>query len=123
MSNINKVILVGHCVPDTFMLRSLVSRAVPQVELSNVNDLGALEVQADAQSLLLINRELDGSFPMASGIELIQQINMQEQPPTMLLISNYDDAQEAAQKAGAVEGFGKSELEGKGMETLLTLVG
>ena len=123
MSDINKVILVGHCVPDTFMLRSLVMRTLPHIELTNVNDLAALDAQADAQSLLLVNRELDGSFPTASGIELIQQFSAKDNAPTMLLISNYDDAQEAARKAGAVEGFGKSELEGKGTEVLLNLAG
>ena len=40
----------------------------------------------------------------------------------MMLISNYDDAQQAAVEAGAIRGFGKSSLQDSDTTTLLQRV-
>lgn len=60
--------------------------------------------------LVLINRILD--LDGADGQEIIQQLmtgNELGLPPVML-VSNYDEAQERAVAAGAVRGFGKASL-------------
>ena len=54
-------------------------------------------------------RALDGDFDAADGIELISRFSARG-AGRMMLISNYSDAQADAIKAGALPGFGKSEL-------------
>ncbi len=106
------VVLVGHCGPDQFMLRSTVERALPGVRVEAVNKARALESHLHEGAILLINRVLDGRFGMRGGIELIEHIRQSGngQSPAMLLISDLADAQQEAQQAGALPGFGKREL-------------
>ena len=101
------IVLVGHCGPDMFMLRNAVSSFVADAGIEVVNDANALEAHLHPGALLLVNRLLDGSFGTGSGIELIQSVTGRDNPPKAMLISNYDDAQQAAQQAGARRGFGK----------------
>ena len=110
MSNPKTVVLVGHCGPDMFMLKTAVGRALPEATIVFVNDVDALGEYRTPDSLLLVNRELDGGFDSSSGIELIQQLIQQDNPPTVMLISNYEDAQQEAIAAGATLGFGKTQL-------------
>jgi len=123
MPEIKKIVLVGHCMPDTFMLKSTVSRYAPDATIEAVNDQAALDEHADNSALLLINRELDGDFDAQDGVALIKQQTGKDNAPTALLISNYAEYQEKAQQAGGVEGFGKSELGEKGKQIIHKLVG
>ncbi len=110
MDQSKKVVLVGHCGPDLHLLKAAVSRVVSGIPVELANDDAALQDFTSSDSVLLINRVLDGSFTTGSGIDLIQGLARGEAPPTMMLISNFEDAQTEAQKAGANEGFGKSSL-------------
>ena len=110
MSNPKTVVLVGHCGPDMFMLKTAVGRALPEATIVFVNDTVALSEYLTSDSLLLVNRELDGGFDRKSGIDLISQIAKQDDPPIGMLISNFADAQAQAVAAGAKPGFGKSQL-------------
>jgi hypothetical protein len=110
MTSSRQIALVGHCGPDIFLLRSAVRRAVPSAEITVANDSSSLEQAADAGSILLINRVLDGSFASDNGIELIRQLSSRPAPPLMLLISNFPEAQQGAVAAGAAPGFGKAQL-------------
>lgn len=105
-----KVVLVGHCGPDASMLRSAISRAVPHVLVSLANDERRLEEQLSPDSLLLINRVLDGGFCCDCGVGLIELLSRRAGSPSMMLVSNYADAQERAVAAGAKRGFGKTQL-------------
>lgn len=122
MPNIEKIILVGHCTPDNYMLKSTVARHTPGVDIQIVNDQSRLDEHADGKALLLVNRVLDGSFDAEDGIDLIKKQASKDNAPTALLISNYDEYQEKAKEAGAVEGFGKSELENKAKDVLTRIV-
>ncbi len=113
-----RILLVGHCGPDSYMLRSAVQRVLPGGALVMVNDGGTLETemrQADGRTvLLLINRVLDGTFETQDGIDLIRRLH--DAPaggpaaaPAMMLVSNLDDAQDQAVRAGALPGFGKKD--------------
>jgi hypothetical protein len=75
-----------------------------------VNDQELLQQQAGPDTLLWINRVLDGSFSAEDGVELVEQLAAQEPPPAMMLITNYPDVQAKATSAGAMEGFGKSDI-------------
>jgi two-component system chemotaxis response regulator CheY len=63
-----------------------------------------------AVALVLINRVLDRDGSL--GIELLKQIKSDRAFAfiPVMLVSNYEDAQEEAIEAGAVPGFGKAAL-------------
>ncbi len=110
VSSLRTVVLVGHCGPDMFMLKTAVGRALPGASIVFVNDADTLSEYLTSDSLLLVNRELDGRFDRQSGIDLISQVAKQDRPPVAMLISNLEDAQSQAVAAGAKPGFGKSQL-------------
>jgi hypothetical protein len=106
-----RIVLVGHCGPDAYMLLSAVQRAVPGARVEMVSDEAALERERGAD-LLLINRVLDGDFDTESGTELIVRLAGRrgaDGRPVLMLVSNFEEAQEEAVEAGAVRGFGKKE--------------
>ncbi|HEB61318.1 MAG TPA: hypothetical protein ENJ06_05780 [Phycisphaeraceae bacterium] len=105
-----KIALVGHCGPDSHMLQSTATRAVPDAEVVRINSHEELKSAFPELSLLLVNRVLDGSFPHETGIDLIGEISKTPDAPPAILISNFPEAQRAARQAGAAPGFGKSEL-------------
>jgi hypothetical protein len=105
-----KIVLVGHCGPDAYMLRSAVQRIVPGAMLAMVDDPDELEEHVEAKTVLLINRVLDGGFAGGSGIDLIASLARRQDHPVMMLVSNFEEAQAAAVKVGAKPGFGKSQL-------------
>lgn len=106
------VVLVGHCGPDSFMLRSVIERALRSeggVRIEMADSREELEAVLSSADLLLINRVLGRSLE-GSGVELIRRLKreMGEGGPRMMLVSNYADAQEEAEAAGALPGFGKA---------------
>lgn len=110
MSDARTVVLVGHCNPDMFMLRTAVGRALPGATIETANDTEAAHAHAHAGAVWLVNRELDGQFETGSGVELIGSFAGADDPPAMLLISNLTEAQQHAEAAGARPGFGKAQL-------------
>jgi two-component system, chemotaxis family, chemotaxis protein CheY len=109
MSAIGRIVLVGHCGFDSGSLAALARRVAPGLAVTSAQDDAAL-AQAGPDTLLLVNRVLDGSFDAADGINLIEQLNQRAHPPRAMLISNFAEAQTAAAEAGALPGFGKGEL-------------
>ena len=110
MADSKTIVLVGHCGPDMFMLKSAIGRFVPGAPIETVNDAKTLNDYRNPGAVLLVNRELDGEFSTPSGIELIREVCAGDDPPAAVLISNFEEAQAQAVEAGASEGFGKSEL-------------
>jgi CheY-like chemotaxis protein len=104
------VTLVGHCGFDAGSLVQLVRDTLPGANVAEAHSDVQLAQAVGPSHVLLINRVLDGSFNAGDGIELIGQLRKRPDPPTCLLISNYADAQQQAEQAGAMPGFGKSEL-------------
>lgn len=108
---INRVALVGHCGFDSGSLSRFASEIAPDAQVVRINDQRSLDDAAGPDTLLLVNRVLDGRFDVGgSGIELIKTLVAQSNPGPVMLISNYDDAQQQAQAAGALPGFGKSQI-------------
>lgn len=120
VNSLRTVVLVGHCGPDMFMLKTAVGRALPGATIVSVNDVDALDEYRTAEALLLVNRELDGRFYTQSGIDLISEIAQQKNALLTMLISNLEDAQAQAVAAGAKPGFGKSQLYDKSTTDILT---
>ena len=61
----------------------------------------------EGADLLLINREPIG-FEPRMGRDLICELHQRCPGARLILVSDYDDAQEEAEAAGAMPGFGKS---------------
>ena len=105
------VMLVGHCGPDAIMLKTVVQRALPEASVELINDHDALDASLTGDVVLLVNRELDGDFRTGTGgIDLIRHLTESATTAPMLLVSNFEEAQAQAEAAGAMPGFGKSDL-------------
>ena len=104
-----KILLVGHCGPDSFALRSAVWSAVDGADVKMIADRATLDREAGSAALCLVNRVLDGSFGTPNGIELIRML-ARGGGPALMLISNYEDAQTDAERAGALPGFGTADM-------------
>jgi hypothetical protein len=104
------ILLVGHCTPDSFAMRSALGRFAQGVEFVRVNSAPALAAHAGAAPML-VNRVLDGDFASESGLELIASLDPARRARAAL-VSNLADAQDQAEKLGAAPGFGKSEMHG-----------
>jgi two-component system, chemotaxis family, chemotaxis protein CheY len=107
-----RVALVGHCGPDAYALRSALRSLFPKGEIAMVNGEGALTAEIARADLLLVNRLLDGQFQQESGAEVIRALAARppDQRPSLMLISNFPEAQAEAQAAGAMPGFGKRQM-------------
>ena len=107
-----KVVLVGHCGPDSSYLRMAVSKAYRDAQVSLADDDSDLKklLNDGTADLLLLNRQLDWGFATESGVELIRQLRPKYPAVKMMLVSNYPDAQQEAVEAGAMPGFGKREI-------------
>lgn len=108
---IQRIALIGHCGFDSGSLARFAEDVAPNAEVLRVNDQERLNEIADANTLLLVNRVLDGCFDVGgSGIALIESIARQDDASPTMLVSNYEDAQQQAEAAGALPGFGKSQI-------------
>ena len=106
-----KVVLVGHCGPDSSFLRIAVSRVGKGVQVLSADDGRELSRVLDSGvDLLLLNRQLDFGFDDDEGIAVIRKLRPSYPNVKMMLVSNYADAQAAAVAEGALPGFGKREL-------------
>src|SRR5215217_7253660 len=106
-----KVVLVGHCGPDTSYLRMAVMSADRSIKVLAADDADELDALVrDGVDLVLFNRELGWGFDSAQGVDVIRQLRTRQPNLKMMLVSNYPDAQAAALQAGALPGFGKREL-------------
>lgn len=103
-----KVVLVGHCGPDSYALRSAVGAAAVGAEVIFANDEAELAKVRQGASLFLVNRVLDGGFESDGGIELIGKLAAAG--AKVMLVSNFADAQAEAERAGAMPGFGKKTM-------------
>ncbi|MEO1235706.1 MAG: hypothetical protein AAFX76_02840 [Planctomycetota bacterium] len=104
------VALVGHCGFDGASLQRLAEQALPGASVVAVNSQRELDAVAHGRSLLLINRVLDGGFDAGDSRAMIAALAEADDPPAMMLVSNYSDAQADAVAAGALPGFGKSDM-------------
>jgi hypothetical protein len=106
-----KVVLVGHCGPDSSYLKLAVSRAGKDVQVLAADDSTELQRVLDGGAdLLLFNRLLDFGFDTTEGVVAIRNLRPHYPNVKMMLVSNYVDAQAAAVAEGALPGFGKRDV-------------
>ena len=115
-----KVVLVGHCGPDSSYLVMSVKSAIPGAAVVSVEDEADLQrVLNEGADLILMNRQLDYGFAESLGADLIARIHRTHPRTRLMLVSNYEDAQSAAIANGALPGFGKRELGSPRVKKLL----
>ena len=107
-----KIVLVGHCGPDSSYLRMTVTKAAgSDAKILMADDdselKDALEQGAD---LILFNRELGYGFQDKMGVDAIKRLRTTHPAVKSMLVSNYADAQAQALANGALPGFGKREI-------------
>jgi two-component system, chemotaxis family, chemotaxis protein CheY len=106
-----RVVLVGHCGPDSSYLRMTISRVSREISASMVDNDAELQKDIDdGVDLLLVNRQLDYGFKESEGVQLIARLHGAYPNLKMMLISNFPESQAEALAAGALPGFGKREL-------------
>ena len=109
------VISVGQCGYDNSRIRSLIRSIDSTVEIKETDShQETMEVLASLgeAALVLVNRVFDMNG--SSGMDLIGQLKSKDSGfaniPVML-VSNYEKSQAEAIANGAIQGFGKSELQ------------
>lgn len=107
---LEQILVVGHCLPDTFMLKSKMQQLFPDVNVDSCNSHADLKNKINSSTLLLVNRVLDGAFTNDAGIALIADLAKADEAPKQMLISNFEESQEEAIVQGAIMGFGKAEM-------------
>ncbi len=118
-----RVLLVGHCGFDSGGLSRAMKRVAKDADVSRVNsDADLDQALASGDAVLLVNRALDGRFDARTGVELIAELAGRAPRPRMMLISNYPDAQAAAEQAGALPGVGKSDLKSEQAQARLRVL-
>jgi len=101
----------GNCGPDFSSIRQMATSNFDVTVLQTHGAEDTLRVLKERQvDLVTVNRKLDRDY--TDGLEVIKQIK--SDPETMhvpvMLVTNYDEHQQTAIEAGAVEGFGKLAL-------------
>jgi DNA-binding response OmpR family regulator len=91
------------------MTRMLESKVGVEVVAAESVDQAMELLAAGGVDLVLVNREL--AFEDSSGMDLIRRMKEAGNPTPVMLVSDKPDAQQQAEAAGAVHGFGKSQLE------------
>ena len=113
------LVLVGHCTPDSGMLRSAIAQVAPKTTVVRVTAGSQLAEHRCPQAIWLVNRVLDGDFDSDDGMDLIASTSASPQAPTLLLVSNLAEAQAEAFRRGALPGFGKKALYAEATKTAL----
>jgi len=112
-----QVLDVGNCGYDHGSLRNLIERNFDAKVLQSHGPEDTLKLLREQNfALVVINRKLDRDH--SDGMDILSDMKADERLKDLpvMLLSNFEDAQAAAQEAGAVPGFGKRDL---GKETTL----
>lgn len=106
------VLLVGHCGPDSSYLKMAIRKADASANIVLADDDQELgrALAGDRVDLVLLNRELGYGFDQPEGVEMIRRLKAVCPEMRTMLVSNYPDAQQRAEQAGALPGFGKREI-------------
>ena len=106
-----KVLDVGQCNADNHSISALLQKHFDvEVDRSHSLDQAIESAASTAYDLILINRLLDADG--SAGLDVLASLksNPASADAPVMIVSNYQDAQDKAMENGAVEGFGKSAL-------------
>jgi CheY-like chemotaxis protein len=106
-----RVLSLGQCAADSAAIRRLIETHFDATVVPAATAAEALaELRRHPADLVLVNRVVD--YDGSAGVDAIGQIAADDalQHIPVMLVSNYEEAQEQARAKGARPGFGKSEL-------------
>ena len=105
------VLDIGNCDADHMFLDSMFqanfgATLIRAHRLDDAQD----KIKGNTVDLILINRLLD--VDRSEGMDVLRELKTdpESQDIPMMIITNYEEHQEAAMEAGAVRGFGKAAL-------------
>jgi len=105
-----RILDVGQCGFDGPAISELLHEKLhATVKSAATADQAKRELASEKFDLVLVNREF--AADRGSGVELIRDLVDNGMTVPLMLVSDHADAQDAAVDAGAVRGFGKSELQ------------
>jgi DNA-binding NarL/FixJ family response regulator len=105
-----RILDVGQCGFDGPRMADLFrTKLSAEVDQARTADEAKRQLASAKYDVVLVNRVMaaDGS----SGLDLIADLVKHGNTTPCMLVSDMDDAQEQAVKAGAVRGFGKANIE------------
>lgn len=106
-----RILDIGQCGFDHSNISSFLTSHF-DVEVDRAHQWADAEgkLQEESYDLILINRLLDRDH--SEGLLILKQLKATDDYSDIpvMLVSNYEDAQQTAMAAGAVAGFGKSSL-------------
>lgn len=104
-----KILSVGNCAADNYSLSRMLSDSFQADVIEASDRVSALEsTNTGSIDLILVNRILDATGE--NGVDLVPEILGVDPKAKVMLVSNFDDAQQKAVDHGALPGFGKSKL-------------
>jgi len=106
------VLDVGNCAPDFAAITRLITGNFDcKVEQAHSCDEALNKLRAGKYALVTINRKLDRDY--SDGVEILKTIKADAEisDVPVMLITNFDEHQDAAVALGAERGFGKLEYE------------
>ena len=106
-----RVLDVGQCDLDHGNISQLItSNFDATVDRAHLAEDALSRLNEQSYDLVLINRILDRDG--TAGLDVLRELGQHPAAShiPLMLVSNYDDAQQAAVAAGAVPGFGKAAL-------------
>jgi two-component system chemotaxis response regulator CheY len=110
-SSPKRIVLVGHCGPDSSYLRMTIGKAVKDATILMADDEAHLDkLVSEGVDLLILNRVLDYGFSVDLGTDLIKKLRQDRPDLKLMLITNYPEVQTEAIQLGALPGFGKREM-------------
>jgi len=104
------ILNIGQCDVDGPRMTELFRREL-RANVLRADNVGEAEqiLQDQPVDLVLVNREL--AFDDEPGIEVIDDLRRAGCAAPIMLVSDYEEAQEEALQHGAIRGFGKSQLQ------------
>lgn len=107
-----RILSVGQCMADHGSLtRTITSHFNAEIISASTAEQAKELLGEQSYDLILVNRIFDANG--TSGLDFIREVKQGASPTgiPIMLVSNYSDAQEEAMKVGAIQGFGKAELQ------------
>ncbi|HEX4142090.1 MAG TPA: response regulator [Pirellulales bacterium] len=105
-----RILSVGQCHFDgPWMKRVLEEHLGAVVEQADFASEAVNKAGGQHYDLILVNREFDRD--QSSGLSLIPDLIAASPQTPVMLVSDFEEAQEAAIGQGAIRGFGKSNLD------------
>ena len=118
-----RVLNVGQCNADHSSITHFLKRQFDvEVDRAHLKDDALEALQESTYDLILVNRKLDRG---GEGMDIVRTIKADPalRSTPVMLVSDYADAQQEAEAAGAEHGFGKSEYNAETAERLTKFLG